>query len=134
MSPRILDLLDRIQPHLRHIPDVTHTEIEELRAVLCSDSEHECAARKVAEEFFRLTTWLKVRLEHGDLSVLSDKAFVDLFDKCFAHYRALTAQANVVESAQNASNEPSASDAVPDRGTQPKSPIQAQQRAGKPIA
>jgi hypothetical protein len=31
---RMLDLLDRIQPHLRHVPDVTHTEIEELRSVL----------------------------------------------------------------------------------------------------
>jgi hypothetical protein len=31
---RLRSLLDRVQPYLRHIPDVTHTEIEELRAAL----------------------------------------------------------------------------------------------------
>ena len=34
LEQQISSLLDRIQPHLRHIPDVTHTEIEELRALL----------------------------------------------------------------------------------------------------
>lgn len=37
-QPIVLDLLDRIQPHLRHIPDVTHTEIEALRAKLQADA------------------------------------------------------------------------------------------------
>lgn len=31
---RVLGILDRVQPHLRHIPDVTHSEIEELRSAL----------------------------------------------------------------------------------------------------
>lgn len=35
----LLHLLNRIQPYLRHIPDVTHTEIEELRAMLAPNSD-----------------------------------------------------------------------------------------------
>ncbi len=34
IEERVIDLLDRIQPYLRHIPNVTHTEIEELRGMI----------------------------------------------------------------------------------------------------
>ncbi len=49
---RAVDILDRIQPHLRHIPDVTHTEIEELRSALrveiVSGDKHRKALREIA--------------------------------------------------------------------------------------
>ena len=46
LCKRILDLFYRIQPYLRHVPDVTHTEIENVRLLLLLRTQTEPGARE----------------------------------------------------------------------------------------